>query len=131
MKSGVRLLLIVALLLPFRGALAIAGGFCHVLPLPEAVATDDRQASAASHGAGHVAHVHHGHDAPISENGHALPAVDAACNLCSAICGAPPLPGTTVSVPALLPTGAERFPALDPPRVFRSYGAPERPPRAV
>jgi hypothetical protein len=57
--------------------------------------------------------------------------VDAACNLCSAMCGAPPLPGTTVIVPELLSPGAERFPTLDPPRVFRSFGAPERPPRAV
>lgn len=148
MRFGVRFLLLVALLLPIRGAMAVAGVLCHGGPAMPAAAMGQL------HDGGHAHGVAHGHaevgalpshaDADASaEDGHArapagalagTPGDDAfggaTCPFCSAVCGAPPLPRTGPSVHAMTPSGAERFPALPAPRALAAFGAPERPPRA-
>lgn len=133
MRLAARLLLLVALLLPFRGALAVAGGWCH--------AVGEEAASAATVSHDHNAHAHHDH-ARGHGNAHERHAGDgqpleandlttASCTFCTAVCAAPPLPAGGVLVHALLPIGAERFPALAPPCSTATFGALDRPPRSA
>ena len=120
MKSSVRLLLLVALLLPFRGALAVSGWLCHTgmpstAPMAASVSHDADQDGC--HGAG---------DAP------AQPAADtASCHLCSSICGAPAVPSGASHLAGVVPQGATRFPAVAPPRAEFASGGLERPPRTI
>lgn len=135
MRFGIRLLLFVALLLPFRGAMAVAGAWCHDPAAVPAIAS----ANASHHGtaadvvhapdaAGHHGHAHH---APTGDGSGPLSAPGASCTFCLALCAAPPLPGSPAAFHPLLPSGAERFAALDAPRSTLAFGAPERPPRRV
>jgi hypothetical protein len=143
MRLGFRLLLLVALLLPFRGAMAVAGVLCHGGgTLPATAATAHHHEGGHEHAGTSGAH---GHDAPAptdgqaaSGHGHAHGSAsiadapsggDASCPFCSAVCGAPPLPATGSIVPAPLPAGAERFPALASPRPTGAFPALDRPPR--
>ena len=134
MKFGVRILLLVAVLLPFRGAIAGGGVHCpdsgnhlSVAAAAQAMpATHSHESHAAPGAQPHdhsavrlvVAELHHGDDS-------------AACNLCSAVCSAPPLPSPGLAVHALLPLGAERFPATVPSLSSVSLDGLERPPRTV
>lgn len=144
MKSSARILLIVALLLPFRSALAMTGMFCHsglpALPSPTAI----HQGHGVHDAALHHAALHHAglHDAGLhdavdhassSHDGHHGLSSNAtpSCNLCSGICGAPPLPATQAVLHAPLPAGAERFPPMALPRVMFASSGPERPPRSI
>ncbi len=127
MKIGIRLLLLVALLLPFRGAMAVAGVLCHADLGTGAVLTTLGPHDV--HEAG--GHAHDDNAGGHSEHDQGSAPTSPPCDFCSAICAAPPLPVSTVGVPALLPSGAERFPALSPPRSTATFGAPERPPRAA
>jgi hypothetical protein len=134
MKFGVRLLLLVALLLPFRGALAVGGLLCH--------GSANHHSVAAAVQATPAMHLHQSHTVPAGHH-HDQSAVQlvvadshsgddsAACNLCSAVCSAPPLPSPGLAVHALLPIGAERFPATAPSHSSVSLDGLERPPRAV
>jgi hypothetical protein len=125
MRFAARILLIVALLLPFRGALAAAGLFCHD--------SGERQ-----HGAAHV-HVHHDHAADAGTGGGAVsdsgehgewPAKSASCSLCSSVCSTPPVPSASADVFRPSVARGERFPALAPPRFTVALGGVERPPRS-
>lgn len=134
MKFGVRLLLLVALLLPFRGAMAVGGLLCH--------GGAKHHSSAAAAQATPAMHSHESHAVPAGHH-HEHSSVQlvltdshsgddsAACNLCSAVCSVPPLPSPGLAVHALLPVGAERFPTTAPSHSSVSLDGLERPPRTV
>jgi hypothetical protein len=144
MKSAARLLLVVALLLPFRGALAAAGLLCHMggsspATVSQAHEPGDRGYSHAANG-----HRHHGDDTRPASKDHAHhEAIDdspdatgpaggaSTCDLCSSVCAAPPLPSHSAQLAVLLPATGERFPAVSPPRLAPTLGGLERPPRSV
>lgn len=135
MKLGVRLLLLVAVLLPFRGAMAVAAGLCHA-DMRTAEISAAAQAGHHDQGAQHHAHddlqpapEHRAGPEGGGDQGHGTSGLT--CNFCAAVCGAPPLPTGSVTVHALLPTGAERFAAGVPPCPSAAFGAPERPPRTI
>lgn len=129
MKRCVLLLLFVALLLPFRGALAVTGMLCHQgLPLTSLVTT---QPSIGEHEVGVHQHVHHGTGHDGGHHDGQAPDQTASCDLCLSICGAPPFPAGVVMLPGLLPCGAERFPAIAPPHAEFALGGLERPPRTI
>jgi len=130
MKFSAPLLLFVALLLPFRGAMAVTGMLCHsgLEPLTTLTAVQHSHGEhdgAGHEHAGHGANQHADHDSGTS-NDHT-----ASCNLCSSICGAPPLPSAGVALHDLLPPGAERFPATASPHAWFALSGPERPPRSI
>jgi hypothetical protein len=136
MSFGVRLLLIVALLLPFRGGMAAAGVLCHAggnaKPAVAAGAEHHQHAHAAHHAHDDgAAAAHAAHDEPGAPADAQTDQPDSSCPFCTAVCGAPPLPVTAVSTHALPPAGGERFPALSPPRSTLVFGAPDRPPRVA
>jgi hypothetical protein len=129
MRSCARLLLFVALLLPFRGALAVSGWLCH----------SDMTSSPA------VAHAQHagtsavGHESEDADHGGCHGASEGqdhpgnhtpSCNLCSSICGAPAFPSSGPDLAGLPPPPAERFTALAPPRTEFALGVLERPPKS-
>lgn len=134
MNSGVRLLLIVALLLPVRSAMAVGGMLCHgnanhhsfATAAPALPATHSHDLTTALDGH------HHDHSAvkPVVADSRSGDE-SAACKLCSAVCSAPPLPSPGLAVHALLPLGAERFPATVPSLSSVSLDGLERPPRTV
>jgi hypothetical protein len=131
MKSSVRLLLFVALLLPFRGALAVSGWLCHT-GMPSTAS-----AAVHAHGHGHASPADASPDA--SRDGCAgmdggpgqVGADTASCNQCSSICGAPAFPSGGSALAALTPQGATRFAPVEPPRAEFASGGLERPPRTV
>ena len=131
-KFRIWLLLLVALILPFKGTMAAAGMFCHLgsdLPMSAIVQPHQHPAAAEhDHAHGHAADsatqsgVHHdGGPNPLSSS----------CTICSAVCSAPPLPPAGLSLQLPVPAGAERFPALAPPRPSAVASGLERPPRTV
>lgn len=144
MKWSAILFLVVAMLLPFRGALAAAGMLCHAGSLAptaavqptDAVERDGPHAFEEGHGHGaarHFAaggHVAHGESAvPPDDAGAAGGA--STCDLCASVCASPPIPGHGGHLVPLLPTMGERFPAVDPPRQAPILGGLERPPRSA
>ena len=130
MKSRVLLLLFVALLLPFRGALAVSGWLCQQdFPSSASLATQGHAHHAAQaadtaqdgdqggcHGGEHGAQPHSG---------------SSSCNLCSSICGAPAVMSAGSQFHGWPPPGAERFAAIAPPRAEFAFGGLERPPRTI
>jgi hypothetical protein len=131
MKSSVRLLLFVALLLPFRGALAVSGWLCQT----------DLPSSASM-----TAHAHEHRTAPVAdpsgdadhggchgggEHGAQPHSGSSSCHLCSSVCGAPAVASTSAQFHGMPPPGAERFAAIAPPRVEFAFGGLERPPRTI
>lgn len=142
MKSSAVLFLVVALLLPFRGALAAAGLLCHagnlapvaVVQLSDAAGHDGPRAPAKDHDHGEASHFVSGGHAPHGEI--AAPADDAGaaggattCDLCASVCASPPIPGHGGQLVPLVQAANERFPAVDPPRPAPILGGLERPPR--
>ena len=126
-KAKVWLLLLVALLLPFKGALAAAGVFCHLgssQPIG-AIVTPHHHEAVADHGHGD----HHASHVAVDDNQPSP--TGASCAICSAVCGAPPLPVAATSLHAPLPSGAERFPPLASPRSSSRSEGLERPPRTI
>jgi hypothetical protein len=120
-------LLVVALLLPFKGALAAVGTFCHL------GSSQPVSASAAPHGhdgATHHGHAdHHGADVAVD---HQQPAgTGSSCAVCSAVCGAPPLPAAGGSWDPPFLSGDDRFPPLAKPRASAVHDGLERPPRTL
>lgn len=135
------LLVLLAVLLPVRGAMAAAIGCA------PAGAPVSSQAVVAGAGAGHHAHAHdgaaHGHaDAGHAHAGHGTAEGHAGvhddgkshldkCNLCSASCSATPLVREVAGVPELNDAGSATFPSLFAPApTFLSDGQ-ERPPRSI
>lgn len=140
MKKLKLLLLIVALTLPFRGAMAAVGVFCHLGSVDAfAVATQPHQHDGDGHSVGDAGHhgAEHAHpEAPVQpansdvSDDPSAPASDT-CAYCSASCGAAPLVPATVTFESPFPNGAERFPALPVPHVRSIAGGLERPPRTI
>jgi hypothetical protein len=141
-KSSAVLFLVVALLLPFRGALAAAGLLCHAGNFAPVVAVQPSNAeghdepNVVSHDDGHgpAMHFASGGHAPHGES--AAPADDAGaaggattCDLCASVCASPPIPGHDGQLVPLVQAANERFPAVDPPRPAPVLGGLERPPR--
>lgn len=128
------LLLLVAAIVPFKGAMAAAGMFCHEGFLQpartiEAIHPHSLSGSPAVH--------EHGQHHPMvanSESGEhedTAPVSTASCTICSAVCSAPPLPATANALDIPVVAGSERFPALTIPRPNAMIGGLERPPRTI
>jgi hypothetical protein len=133
-----RILLLVSLLLPVRGAMAAAGLFCHEAPPPaqSGSPSNDRHhhtvsesLAGASVGTSDVAIV-----APAGgdsvQHEETVPA-SSTCDLCSSICACPPIPSSAMLVVSLPRAAALAFPALAPPASTLSLGGLERPPRVA
>jgi len=141
------LVLLLALILPLKGAVAAAGVVCHASSL--SIAMQTTQAVAQQH-TGHGAHhdAQHG-DASHDPSAHAPSAAhapdgaspdgagdmagvhDAACLTCSGICAASPLPAShALTLAADPPARALPAPARIAPPSHVSAGL-DRPPRSV
>jgi len=119
-----------ALVLPFRGALANVAS-CAGGPIGF-----DGVAALVHHDAG-VAHVHqaHGHD-----HDHASSAPDGSkatssstdkCNVCTAACSATPFMSAALLVLSPTVVADAAFPALHAPSPSHASEGPERPPRTI
>jgi hypothetical protein len=129
------LLLLLAVLLPVRGALA-AAMFC----APAGVGTQDEvrvlDHSANPHALMDAAMAHAGHDHAAhdhgtgTDGGESLNAHDK-CNLCTAFCSVTPLASGPLIMTAPQDVAAAAFPELfAPPSSFLSDGQ-DRPPRSI
>jgi len=121
------LLVILAVLLPVRGAMAVA--------LPCALSGVDLQSQAVDHHAGHdhavvgqelVAHAHgaaalHDHEKSCQDK----------CNLCSASCSATPLVSTIAGVHGPDDAASASFPDLSVTAPSFFSDGQERPPRSI
>jgi len=131
MKSSARLLLIVALLLPFRGALAVSGWLCQTeMPMTASMAAQSHEPANAPMAGTNPDADHGGCHGAGDESGQAS-TDKPACNLCSSICGAPAFPSGDAQLRALPPQGAERFASIAPPHAEFALGGLERPPRSL
>lgn len=128
------LLVLLAVLLPVRGALAGAG---HCAGSPDAVVQVVAAAQAHSD-----AHAHGGHGAAPADAVHAahhaspaggedLSASADPCTLCTATCSATPFLGEPVAMPMPLAAAGTSFPALAAPPSCHATEGPERPPRSA
>jgi len=123
------LLLLLAVLLPIRGAIAAA--------LPCAGEGPPAHVGEA-HAAGHARHHHAGHMSHMSHIGHASPLADAGqhgddgkCNLCASCCLGATLPATFAPTIAALEQAGASFAILQASApTFLSDGQ-ERPPRSI
>jgi len=144
MKSAARLLLLVALLLPFRGVLASTGLLCHMGGSSPATVVQghepgdrgDARAVTGYHQHGDETdpasedHVRHGANDDVPRGATGTAGSASMCDLCSSVCAAPALPSHSAQLVVLLPATGERFPAVSPPRVAPTLGGLERPPRS-
>ena len=135
------LLVLLAVLLPVRGAMAVAMGCAPSgTPLPSQVTMvsgdDDHHGhhrADAGHGHASVAHDHAspdhsaGHDGP-EDHGKAH---SDKCNLCSASCSATPLVREVAGVPELNDPTSTVFPSLAAPAPSFVSDGQERPPRTI
>lgn len=133
-----RILLFISLLLPFRGAMAAAGFFCHDEPqsAPSSSQSNDGHHHAFGESLGEtsmgtsdvaIVVVADGDSEQLGEH----VAASSACNLCSSVCACPPIPSSTLLVACLPRAAALAFPALAPPASTLSLGGLERPPRVA
>jgi len=136
------LVLLLALILPLKGAVAAAGVACHASPLSIAMQTTHAVAQQhTGHGAHHGAQ--HGDASHAPSDAHAPGGVnpdgagdtagvhDAACLTCSGICAASPLPAShALTLAADPPARALPAPARIAPPSHVSAGL-DRPPRSV
>jgi hypothetical protein len=130
-KLRIPLILLVALILPVKGAMAAAGMLCH---LGSAQAMTAILQPHQHHAEAHQNHAeHHALDgdsqSDAEDDARLIPA--SSCAICSAVCSAPPLPANGIAFHATAPSGAERFPALSPPRPSAVHSGLERPPRTI
>ena len=116
------LLLLLAVLLPARGALASA-----MLCAPAGAGTHSEAAAMDHHAAGNHEQ-HDDHDAAAPADASPSNAHDE-CNLCSAYCTATTLPSSAPAAPAPQAVATARFPALCAPAPSFLSGGQERPPR--
>jgi hypothetical protein len=123
------LLVLLAVLLPVRGAMAAA-----MACPPPASAAAQQLGAHASHG--HASHGHdeaghsHGGDHAAADPAHAAGPADK-CNMCSASCATPPVPSAAGGLAAPLDLASAAFPDLPAPApTFLSDGQ-ERPPRTI
>jgi hypothetical protein len=131
-KLRVPLMLMVALILPFKGAMAAAGMFCH---LGSAQPVSAIVQPHKHHGEAHQDHAEHrtvdGESQSHTEDDAPLIPASSSCAICSAVCSAPPLPANGIAFHVPPASGAERFPALSPPRLSAVQSGLERPPRTI
>jgi len=130
-------LVLLALLLPVRGAMAAAmpcmsaGGGSHA----EVVVMDHGDADDMDMHAHHDG-MHHGHEAhaqvhepvpdPQPAHGHVS---QEKCNMCSASCSAPPLASAFPAIDGPVVLSTATFPAFSAPAPTFQSGGQERPPR--
>jgi len=127
MKRYSILLLLVAFLLPIRGALAAVGLFCHVDGTQPVAATTSHQHDPADHSSQHQSHqTHHDHS-----TGHDAPAQSDTCKYCAAVCSVPPVAPAEMTLHEPVSPGGEQFAAVtvSPPGPYVS--GLERPPRTI
>ena len=144
MKSAARILLVVALLLPFRGAVAAAGLLCHMGGSSSATVSQAHEPGDRGHAHAATGYHQHGSEMGSATEDHDRHGVNdnvasgtgtadsaSMCDLCSSVCAAPALPSNAAQLVVLLPATGERFPSVRPPRVAPAIGGLERPPRSV
>ena len=130
-NSRILLILLMALILPVKGAMAAAGMFCH----SGSTSSHDARTSehhAVDHGQSH--HHHHGDGNEPSEprTGDGMPSPTlASCTVCSAVCSSPPLPAAPIVLLSPPSTAGESFPPVAVPRTSAVIGGLERPPRTI
>lgn len=128
------LLVLLAVLLPVRGAMAATmlctpggGGTVHAAMSAMGEAEEHRHDGHAIADAGqHHDHAKHDHDDSARDH-----ASHDKCNVCSSSCSSPPLPSASVGVEEPQALNSVSFPDLSaPPPTFQS-GGQERPPRTI
>jgi hypothetical protein len=126
------LLILLAVLLPIRGAVAAA-----MLCPPTGTAHHQEQRVHAHHGShaavdsaehhhDHADGAQHGHDDHHSSSG-----MSDKCNLCSACCTVAPMVSSPPTLPMLLGVTDVRFPSVSAPAPTFVLDVQERPPRTV
>jgi hypothetical protein len=122
------LLLLVALMLPVRGALAAVGLFCHVDRPHSVAAASEHQHDAASHSSPDASHQAAQHD---HSTGHDAPAQSDTCKYCASVCSVPPVAPVDLTLHEPVSPGSEPFAAVtvSPPGPYVS--GLERPPRTI
>lgn len=131
-KPHTWLMLLVALILPFKGTMATAGMFCHLgsdLPMSVIVQPHKHHAD-TPHDHAHSAGAEVASQSGVHDDVGLTP-VSSSCTICSAMCSAAPLPAAGFSSDSLSAAGSERFPALVPSRLNAVSGGIERPPRTI
>lgn len=126
------LMLLVALILPFKGAMAAVGMFCYMgssQPISAAMQPDQHRAGMAQDQTERVAPASDAKSAAPGDAG-PMPAMSS-CAICAAVCSAPPLPAPGIAFHADAPSSAERFPALATPRPSTAQSGLDRPPRTL
>jgi hypothetical protein len=144
MKSAARLLLVFALLLPFRGAVASAGVLCHMGGSSPTTAVQAHEPGDRGDAHAVTGYHQHGDETGPAPEDHVLHGANdnlalatgtaasaSMCDLCSSVCAAPALPSQPPQLVVLLPVTGERFPSFSPPRLAPTLGGLERPPRSV
>lgn len=124
------LVVLLAAILPLKGAMAVAGVLCHVPASHQAQSVHDHRLVQAHGtlpdvGAQDDSHHSHGADASAGE------VQDVSCLACAAVCGASPLPTTLgFGLPVSEPTRDWRdFAVIEPPDM--SLDGLKRPPRRI
>jgi hypothetical protein len=126
------LLVLLAVLLPIRGAMAAAMACppAGSVPLQQLVGAHADGHAHGNHGDGHAqaGHAHGGGDTAAD---HAHAAGPDQCNMCSASCATPPVPSAAGGLASPLDLTSAPFPDLPAPApTFLSDGQ-ERPPRTI
>ena len=130
-KSRIWLILLLTVILSFKGAMAAAGMFCHlgtgqIVDTPQAAhhhAVVDQAQTTEQHHAAAPTGGSSTDDAPTQSS--------SSCTICSSVCSSPPLPAAGVQTVPPGATAAERFPPLAVPRSSTVVSGLERPPRTV
>lgn len=131
-KPFIWLLILLAVLLPVRGAVAAA-----MLCAPTGTAHHQEQRvheHPMSHMAMDSATHHHDHSATaeLGHDGQGSPSGSSdKCNLCSACCSVAPMVSSTPTVPALLGASDVFFPSISAPAPSFVSDGQERPPRTI
>jgi hypothetical protein len=130
------LLLLLAVLLPLRGAMAAAmlcppGGPQPMQALEHAMAGAHADAAAAGHEHHGPHHGPHHAAAPDTADGEEASGGEDRCDLCAAFCSAVPLLRSFRSTVPAQPAAAVAFPALAVPAPSFVSDGQERPPRSI
>lgn len=125
------LLVLLAVLLPIRGAMAAA----MVCPPPAGAPVQQLGSHGGDHGHGDHGHAEPGHahsaaDA-AADHAHAAGSADNKCNMCSASCATPPVPSAAGGLAAPLDLASAAFPDLPAPAPSFLSDGQERPPRTI
>lgn len=130
------LLLLLAVLLPLRGAVA-AAMLCPVagsgMQSEWRAPSDTHQAMdhVMAHDPAHAAHAHEGDAAEGHHHGDGQGQASDECNMCSAYCSITPLVQAVPGLPRPLDPPSVKFPGLSPPAPSFLSDGQERPPRSI